>query len=93
MTTQVADVCKVLASTAKVCNAGNVQVSTKTGGWIIGNVDTMEVLSAIENAVRYVEMKRAGGTYTYGIWVNKNEKDRTHEQSTNRYRALGSGWR
>ena len=36
VTTQVSDVCKVLASTAKVRDAGNMQVFTKTGGWIIG---------------------------------------------------------
>ena len=35
-TVQVADVNKVLASTAKVCDAGNTQAFAKNGGWVIG---------------------------------------------------------
>ena len=90
MTTQVADAQKALTSTAKVCDAGNVQVFTKSGGWIIVSNESTNVLQAIEKVARKVEMKRAGGTYTYDTHVKNNEQDRANEQSTNRYRALGS---
>ena len=41
MTMQVANVSKVLAGTSKVCDAGNIQVFTKQGGYIISEKQRM----------------------------------------------------
>ena len=92
MTMQVADVQKALAPTAKVCDAGNMQVFTKSGGWIIGNNESKHVLAAIDKAVRKLEMKRTGDVYTYDIYVKKSEQDKANERNANanRYHALGS---
>ena len=41
---------KVLAGTSKVCDAGNIQVFTKSGGHIINESEATQVIAAIHKA-------------------------------------------
>ena len=73
MTMQCADVSKVLAGTSKVCDAGNIQVFTKSGGYIISEKEASHIIAAIDKAKGKIAMRRAGGTYVYDIWVKSGE--------------------
>ena len=73
ITVQVADVSKVLAGTSKVCDAGNIQVFTKSGGYIISEKEASHIIAAIDKAKGKIAMRRAGGTYVYDIWVKSGE--------------------
>ena len=76
MTMQVADVSKVLASTGKVCDAGNIQVFTKEGGFIISEkaAQAAGIISAISRAQNKIGMKRSNGVYKYDIWIKRKGK-------------------
>ena len=88
MTMQVADVHKALASTAKVCDAGNMQVFTKDGGWIISKNESPKVLAAIEKVARKIDMKRTGGTYVYDMYAP--DASEANAPCASRYQALAT---
>ena len=90
MTMQVADVGKVLTSTARVCDAGNIQIFTKNGGWIVNEAQAGSILAAIEKAGNKLQMERTGGTYVYDIWVPKAAANGNGLFTENRYQALGA---
>ena len=48
MTWQVADVKKPLASVGRMCDAGNVAVFTKTGGYVVLGEHMKEVICALD---------------------------------------------
>ena len=61
MTMQVADVQKVLAPTAKACDAGNIQVFTQEDGWTISKNESNMILNAVEKVGRNIDRMMTGG--------------------------------
>ena len=88
MTMQVADVQKVLAPTAKVCDAGNIQVFTKDGGWIISKNECPSALVAISKVARKIDMKRTGGTCVYDMYAPDAQE--VNAPCVNMYQALAT---
>ena len=70
MTWQIAEVKKPLASIGRMCDAGNVAIFTKEGGYVVPQKimnRTMAVLDKLENQSLRVE--REGGVYNFKLWI------------------------
>ena len=62
MTRQVAEVKKPLASVGRMCDAGNVAVFTKDGGYVVPNEHMEEVIGMLERMDHStLRMKRENG--------------------------------
>ena len=93
MTWQITDVKKPLASTGRVCDAGNVAVFTNKGGYIIGRGGAKDIMEVVDKRKsEAMEMRRENGVYNFSIRIPCGE-DNT-EMGTrgvpvrNRYAAL-----
>ena len=72
MTWQVADVKKPLASVGRMCDAGNVAVFTKDGGYVVPGESVGDVLRLLEGMDKStLRMKRESGVYNFNLWVPK----------------------
>ena len=94
MTMQVAPINKVLTSVGKACDAGNVVLFTKDGGYIVKAPHVQELVEKARNLKDKVTMKRERGMYTYELFMRKHEAKNLQamEQASvathNRYAAL-----
>ena len=70
MVFQMADVNKILACVAMVCDADNAVLFKKNGGLVIPEVD-LKVISRPGSPVTNV--RRTGNTYGLDAWVKKNK--------------------
>ena len=64
---------KLLTSTARTCDAGNTQVFTKDGGWIIPEKACGRIMQEIAKVVSKLKMQRQGNVYTYDFGVKKQK--------------------
>ena len=70
MTWQVADVKKPLASVGRMCDAGNVAVFTKSGGYVVPGEYMENVIGLLEKMDKStLRMKRENGVYNFNLWV------------------------
>ena len=86
MTWQIANVKKSLASIGRMCDAGNIAVFTKEGGYVVPQEvmkRTMSSLEKMEN--KTLKMEREGGVYNFLLWVPKPPGC---IKTTNRYDVL-----
>ena len=81
MTMQVADASKVLVSTGKTCDAINIQIFTRRGGWIISEESAKDIMKHVDETQNKLEMKRENGTYVYDAHVKKAQECRRHQGS------------
>ena len=76
MTWQVADVKKPLASIGRMCDAGNVALFTKDGGYVVPGEYMQEVIGTLDRLDRSaLKMKRENGVYNFNLWVPKPPVD------------------
>ena len=76
MTWQVAEVNKPLASVGRMCDAGNVAVFTKEGGYVVPKESMKEAISMLEKMEQSaLKMKRENGVYNFNLWVPTPPKD------------------
>ena len=81
MTWQVADVKKPLASVGRMCDAGNVAVFTKDGGYVVPGEYMGEVMSRLERMDQStLRMKRENGVYNFNLWVPHPSQGCTERQ-------------
>ena len=86
MTWQIAEVKKPLASVGRMCDAGNVAVFTKSGGYVVPQKmlsRTIAALDKIEN--KSIRMEREGGVYNFKLWIPRPPESKTN---SNRYAPL-----
>ena len=86
MTWQIAEVKKPLASIGRMCDAGNVAVFTKDGGYVVPQKvlsRTLAQMDKIEN--KSLRMQREGGVYNVKLWIPKPPENNT---SNNRFAPL-----
>ena len=86
MTWQIAEVKKPLASIGRMCDAGNVAVFTKSGGYVVPQKvlsKTFAALDKIEN--KSLRMEREGGVYNFKLWIPRPPES---NMSSNRYAPL-----
>ena len=94
MTMQVAPINKVLTSVGKACDAGNVVLFTKDGGYIVKAPQVQELVRKAESLKDKVTMKREKGMYTYELFMRKPKGKELHAMNEvpisthNRYAAL-----
>ena len=70
MTWQVADVKKPLASVGRMCDAGNVAVFTKDGGYVVPGEYMTEVIGSLDKMEKStLRMTRENGVYNFNLWV------------------------
>ena len=70
MTWQIAEVKKPLASIGRMCDAGNVAVFTKNGGYVVPQKTLSKTLAALDKTKdRSVRMERQGGVYNFKLWI------------------------
>ena len=76
MTWQVADVKKPLASVGRMCDAGNVAVFTKDGGYVVPGEHMKEVIGSLDRmGGSTLRMRRENGVYNFNLWVPKPPKE------------------
>ena len=76
MTWQVADVKKPLASVGRICDAGNLAVFTRDGGYVVPEEHAEGMISRLEKMDRStLRMRRENGTYNFNLWVPAPPKD------------------
>ena len=89
MTWQIADIKKPLASIGRICDAGNVALFTRNGGYVVQQGILGDVIEKIEkqgkNALR---MKRDNGVYSFSLWVPRPNKPRETISIGNRFAPL-----
>ena len=70
MTWQVADVKKPLASIGRMCDAGNVAVFTKEGGYVVPKEYLQKAVDGLERLEGpALRMRREGGVYNFNLWM------------------------
>ena len=84
---------KVLTSIGKACDAGNVALFTKDGGYIFKEKDVSDMVKKMNNLKDKVQMIREKGVYTYELFMRKKKADDLQAVSQtvsthNRYDAL-----
>ena len=66
MTWQIAEVKKPLASIGRMCDAGNVAVFTKNGGYVVPQKALSETIAALDKIEsKSLRMEREGGVYNF----------------------------
>ena len=86
MTWQVAEVKKPLASVGRMCDAGNVAVFTKEGGYVVPGEYMKEVMGRLEKMDKStLRMSRENGVYNFNLWIPKPPKG---VMVKNRFEAL-----
>ena len=76
MTWQVAEVEKPLASIGRICDAGNVAVFTKEGGYIVGRKTAETFIGQLQKSRQpKMQMKRENGVYQFKLYVEKDTRD------------------
>ena len=75
ITWQVADVKKPLASIGRMCDAGNVALFTKQGGYVVPHASLEKVIQSLESQGRgTLKMRRENGVYSFNMWMPKPPK-------------------
>ena len=70
MTWQVAEVKRPLASIGRMCDAGNVAVFTKSGGYVVPQEVLSKTLAALDKTEnKSLRMEREGGVYNFKLWI------------------------
>ena len=70
MTWQIADVKKPLASIGRMCDAGNVAIFTRDGGYVVPKNVIEKTLATLEKKVsQSLRMEREGGVYNFNLWI------------------------
>ena len=81
MTWQVAEVKKPLASIGRICDAGNVAVFTKEGGYIVGRKTAETFIGQLQKSRRpKMQMRRENGVYHFKLYVEKDKQDNERGQ-------------
>ena len=72
MTWQIAEVKKPLASIGRMCDAGNVAIFTKDGGYVVPKKVIEQTLVSLDKTEsQYLRMEREGGVYNFNLWIPK----------------------
>ena len=86
MTWQVAEVKKPLASVGRMCDAGNVAVFTKEGGYVVPGEYMKDVVGRLERMDKStLKMRRENGVYNFNLWIPKPPQG---ARTKNRFEAL-----
>ena len=87
MTWQIAEVKKPLASIGRMCDAGNVAVFTKSGGYVVPQKILRKTLAALGKMEdKSLRMERQGGwVYNFKLWIPRPPES---SMSSNRYAPL-----
>ena len=69
-----------------MCDAGNVAVFTKDGGYVVPQKMLSRTITTLDKIKdRSIRMKREGGVYNFRLWIPGPPEDRTN---SNRYAPL-----
>ena len=61
---------KPLASIGRMCDAGNVAIFTKDGGYVVPKKVVAETLASLDKTEsQYLRMKRESGVYNFNLWI------------------------
>ena len=75
-TQRVAEVEKPLVSIGRICDAGNVAVFTKEGGYIVGRKTAETFIGQLRKSRQpKMQMKRENGVYQFKLYVEKDTRD------------------
>ena len=86
MTWQIADIKKPLASIGRMCDAGNVAIFTKHGGYVVPKKTLEKTLEVLDKKVsQSLRMEREGGVYNFNLWIPRPP---ARSMSSNRYAPL-----
>ena len=86
MTWQVAEVKRPLASIGRMCDAGNVAVFTKGGGYVVPQQVMSKTLAALDQMEnKSLKMEREGGVYNFKLWIPRPP---VSSMSSNRFTPL-----
>ena len=86
MTWQIAEVKKPLASIGRMCDAGNVAIFTKDGGYVVPKKVIEKTLASLDKMrSQSLRMKREGGVYNFNIWIPRPP---VSSMSSNRFAPL-----
>ena len=86
MTWHIADVKKPLASIGRMCDAGNVAIFTRDGGYVVPKNVIEKTLATLEKKVsQSLRMEREGGVYNFNLWIPKPPAG---SMSSNRFALL-----
>merc|ERR1711940_235402 len=78
MTWQVADIKRHLASVGRMCDAGNIAIFTRMGGYIVPEGTVQNLINHIEDNGKMLKMNRENGMYHFDLGVNRTTNKGTN---------------